>query len=190
MHPVTITEWQPQEEWTSDDCEVYYYTRELDFTGASFSLKEITFTPTDTKITLHVVIPETWTVAERANANLQFHFLIDGEALDAGLSIPFDVCGPLSTNDPTGTTLEYDCSFYESTLSPSQWAAIETLTIIPTTGYWWEMDLSFDNGPLESYSLKEGAVVTTYANRTSMYCDELYDEMTEYAMTINLDDYR
>lgn len=190
IHPVTITEWQPQEEWTSDDCEVYYSTHELDFNGASFSLKEITFTPTDTKITLHVVISETWTVAERANANLQFHFLIDGEPLDAGLSIPFNVCGPLSTNDPTGATLEYDCSFYESTLSPSQWAAVKTLTVIPTTGYWWEMDLSFDNGPLESYSLQEGAVITTYANRTSMYCDELYDEMTEYALTINLDDYR
>lgn len=190
IHPVTITEWQPQEEWTSDDCEVYYSTHELDFTGASFSLKEITFTPTDTKITLHVVIPETWTVTERANANLQFHFLIDGEPLDAGLSIPFNVCGPMSTYDPTGATLEYDCSFYESTLSPSQWAAMKTLTMIPTTEYWWDMDLSFDNGPFESYSLQEGAVVTTYANRTSMNWDELYDEMTEYALTINLDDFR
>ena len=190
VHPVTITEWQPQEEWTSDDCEVYYSTHELDFTGASFSLKEITFTPTDTKITLHVVIPETWTVAERANANLQFHFLVDGKPLDAGLSIPFNVCGPFSTYDPTGATLEYDCRFYESSLSPSQWASMKTLTIIPTTGYWWEMDLSFDNGPFESYSLQKGAVVTTYANRTSMNWDELYDEMTQYALIINLDDYR
>lgn len=190
VHPVTIQEWQPESERTSDDCEIYYSTHELDFTGASFSLKEITFTPTDTKITLHVKIPETWTVAEKANANLQFHFLIDGEPLDAGLSIPFNVCGPLSTYDPTGATLEYDCNFYESSLPPSQWAAMKTLTIIPTTGYWWEMDLSFDNGPLKSYSLQEGAVITTYANRTSMYCDELFDEMTEYALTINLDDYR
>lgn len=190
IHPVTIQEWQSESERTSDDCEIYYYTHELDFTGASFSLKEITFTPTDTKITLHVTIPETWTVLERANANLQFHFLIDGKPLDAGLSIPFNVCGPLGANDPTGATLEYDCSFYESTLSPSQWAAIKTLTIIPTTGYWWEMDLNFDNGSYESYSLKEGAVVTTYANRTGMMNDELYDEMTEYALTINLDDYR
>ena len=39
---------------------------------------------------------------------------------------------------------------------------------------------------LESCSLQEGAVVTTYANRTSMNWDELYDEMTEYALTINL----
>lgn len=47
-----VTRFRPQlaeEEAYVDDCEIYYYTRELDFTDASFSLKEITFTPTDAR---------------------------------------------------------------------------------------------------------------------------------------------
>ncbi|HML68365.1 MAG TPA: hypothetical protein PKA81_08205 [Clostridia bacterium] len=190
VHPVSITEWQAEEEQTSDDCEIYYSTHELDFSGASFSLKEITFTPTDTQITLHVVLPESWTAAERFNSGPIFHFFLDGEvAQDEDHSL-FSYSGQTGTCDPTGKTREYDCSFFESNLSPSAWGKVKTLTIVPVTGYWWEMKVSHDNGPSASFSLQNDAVVTTYVNRTSVEYSILYDKMTQYALTINLDDYR
>jgi len=190
VHPVTVMEWQATAEMTSDDCEIYYYTHELDFTGASVTLEELTFTPTDTKLLLHVVLPETWTGAERAYGNLAFQFLLDGEKTGVGVDNLFAVCGSRGTNDETGEELEYDCGFWESTISPSQWAAAKTLTIIPTTVYWWEMYVQYDDGPEELVSLRDGAVYTGIANHTGWRTDELYDEMTQYAITINLDDYR
>ena len=190
VHPVTVQEWQPEEERTSDDCPVYYYTHELDFTGATFSLKEITFTPTDTKMILHVTLPASWSRIERAGGEFGFHFLIDGKAIEENAAPLFGVTGPEGTDYFKDDYLEFDFVFYESTLSPSQWAAMKTLTIIPTTGYWWEMSLSDNDEPFQAYSLKNDAVVTTYANITSTMYNELREEMPEYALTINLDDYR
>lgn len=190
VHPVTIEEWQPEAERKQDQAEIYCYTHEFDFTGATVSLKEISFTPTDTKIVLHVTLPEGWTSKELATSSLAFHFLFDGKKLDSGSDVPFMVCGPFGTNDVTGATLEYDCNFYESSLSPSKWADVKTLTIIPTTIYWWDMKASYDNGAPVSVSLRDGNVFTEYANHTGIEADYLYDEMTQYAITIPLDDYR
>ena len=190
VHPVTIEEWQPVSERKPDQAEIYCYTHEFDFTGATVSLKEISFTPTDTKIVLHVTLPEGWTSKELATSSLAFHFLFDGKKLDSGSDVPFMVCGPFGTNDVTGATLEYDCSFYESSLSPSQWADFKTLTIIPTTVYWWDMKARYDDEAPESVSLRDGNVFTEYANHTGIEADYLYDEMTQYAITIPLDDYR
>ena len=190
VHPVTFTEWQPESERTSDDCETYHYTHELDFTGASVSLKEISFTPTDTLITLHITLPETWSEKELANANLYFHFLFDGKNLDFDSTIPFRAHGPYQANDQAGQTREFDYTFRESTISPSQWAAIKTLTIIPTTAYWWDMKVSYDDGPQTEFSLRDGAVYTGIVNHTRYEYDTLYDEMPQYALTINLDDFR
>ncbi len=190
IHPVTITEWQPQEEWTSDDCETYMYTRELDFSGASYTLKEISFTPTDTQITLHITMPETWSATELANACLFFHFQYGGQSLDRDSFVPFGASGPYQTYNKSGNTHEFDCTFRESTISPSQWATIQTLQIIPTTEYCWDMKVSYDGEPQTEFSFRNGAVYTGIVNHTSYEYDTLYDEMTEYALTINLDDYR
>ena len=149
IHPATIQEWQQINERTPDYCEVYLYTHELDFTGASVSLKEISFTPTDTKIKMHVVLPESWTNAERNFAGLTFKFLLDGETMETATQAKFCVEGPRGTGDPTGHVLEYDCPFWESTLPPSQWASAKTLTIIPMTEYWWDMLVNYDDGPYE-----------------------------------------
>ena len=190
VHPVTIQEWQPVAERTSDDCAVYYYTHMLDFTGASYSLKEITFTPTDTRMILHVFLPASWTRVERAGGEFGFHFLIDGKAIEEHAPQLFGVTGPEGTDYFEDDFLEFDYVFFESTLPPSQWAAMKTLTIIPTTGYWWEMSLSAGNESLQAYSLKDDVVVTTYANVTNTMYNELNEEMPEYALTLNLDDYR
>ena len=184
IHPVTILEWQPYSERTEDYLNVYYYTHELDFTGASFSLKEITFTPTDTKITLHVVLPESWTAAERCYCDLTFRFLLDGNSPDIWTRCPFGTCGPIGTGDETGKTLEYDFELYSSSLSPSQWASIKTLTIIPTTTYWWDMKVTEDDGPQQDVSLRDGAVYINkvyddsknHGHSTSFQNNPLYDE--------------
>ena len=190
IHPVTITEWQPEAERTSDDCETYHYTRELDFTGASYTLKEISFTPTDTKITLHIVLPESWSDVELANVSLYFHFLFDGQNLDFDSFIPFNASGPYQTYDQTGNTHEFDCTFSESTIPPSQWETIQTLTLIPATEYVWDMKVSFDDGPQTDFSLRDGAVYTGIVNHTRYEYDALYDEMTQFALEIQLDDFR
>ncbi len=198
VHPVTIVEWQPWSESTGDYLNVYYYTHELDFTGASFSLKEVTFTPTDTRITLHIVLPESWTAAERCYCDLSFRFLLGGDHTETWSQCPFNTYGPIGTGDKTGETLEYDFNLYSSSLSPSQWAGIKTLTLIPTTTYWWDMKVSEDNGPQQDISLRDGAVYTEKVydesknpgHGTSFQSDPQYDEMTQYALTINLDDYR
>ncbi len=190
VHPVTITEWQPEAERTSVDCEIYTYTHELDFTGASYSLKEISFTPTDTLITLHITFPQTWSKKELAGVNLYFHFLFDEKKLDFDSFIPFRAHGPYQTFDQTGLTREFDCTFRESTIPPSQWKTIKTLTIIPVTAYWWDMKVSYDNEPQTEISLRDGAVYTGIVNHTRYEYDTLYDEMPQYAITVNLDDFR
>ena len=198
IHPVTIMEWQPEAERAKDSAETYTYTHELDFTGASYSLKEISFTPTDTKITLHVTLPDSWTAAERCYCELSFRMLLDGVAPEIWTGCPFNAYGPMGTADKTGKKLEYDFEMFESSLSPSQWADIKTITILPTTSYYWDMKISEDNGPMQDISLRDGAVFTDIVydvrnpnkHSTSFQTDPQFDVMTQYALTINLDDYR
>ena len=205
VHPVIIHEWQPEEERTLDDCEVYYYTRELDFTGATVTFKDITFTPTDTKLTLHVVLPDSWTEQERHadGGAVHFRFLLEGEDMQKKeIDSPFDPAkriaqgslfnafGPKGAEARENQWLEYDYDLFNTAIPPSQWAAAKTLTIIPVTKYFWEMLVSHYNGPKEPFSLRNGAVHTGIANHTVYEFDVLYDEMPESAITINLDDYR
>lgn len=114
------------------------------------------------------------------------------KAIDERSPSLFGVSGPEGMDYFKDDFLEFDFVFFESTLSPSQWAAMKTLTIIPTTGYWWEMSLSDNDEPaFQAYTRSRGdTVVTTYANITSTMYNELREEMPEYALTINLDDYQ
>ncbi|MPM83925.1 hypothetical protein SDC9_130995 [bioreactor metagenome] len=198
IHPVTIQEWQPEAERTKDSTETDTYTHELDFTGASYSLKEISFTPTDTKITLHVTLPDRWTAAERCYCNLSFQILLYGKAPETWTSYPFEASGPMGTADKTGKKLEYDFELFNSSLSPSQWANIKTITILPTTTYYWAMKVSVDHGPMQDISLRDGAVYTSTVydeskpngHSTTFQTDPQHDVMTQYALTVNLDDFR
>jgi len=190
IHTVTVEEWQPEEERTSDDCEFYISTRDLDFTGASISLKSITFTPTDTHITLHIILPESWTRAERIAVLQEFHFLLDGKELPEHSNSLFATRGPMGLDFVTFDYQEMDYELFDSFYSPSEWANVKTLTIIPTTRYYWDMLIWDGEDYSIPFSLRDGAVFTGIANQTSYQNEVLYDEMTEYALTINLDDYR
>ncbi|NLI53562.1 MAG: hypothetical protein GX417_04480 [Clostridiales bacterium] len=190
MHTVTVEAWQPVAERTSDDCEFYLSTRDLDFTGASISLKSVTFTPTDVHITLHIILPESWSKEERVAAIQEFHFLLDGKELPKNLSYLFATKGPMGLDFATFDYQEMDYELFDSVLSPSEWAKVKTLTIIPTTQYWWDMMLWDGNDYQIPFSLQNGAVYTGIANHGGYQCDVLCDEMTEYTLIINLDDYR
>ena len=104
--------------------------------------------------------------------------------------IPFSAYGPIGTADETGKTREYDFNLFESSLSPSQWAEVKTLTIIPVTTYAWNMKVSVDDGPAQDISLRNGAIYTGIVNHTRYNFDSQFDVMTQYALTVNLDDYR
>lgn len=190
VHPVTIEEWQPEAERTGDDCEFYISTLELDFSGASISIKSVTFTPTDTHITLHIILPKTWSRAERIAAIQKFSFLLDGKELPKDLSSLFATKGPMGLDFATFDYQEMDYELFDSVLSPSEWANAKTLTIIPTTQYWWDMLIWDGENYSIPFSLREGAVYTGVANQGGYQNEVLYDEMTQYAITISLDDYR
>lgn len=190
IHTVTVEDWQPEAERTTEDGEVYYYTQNLDFSGASVSLKAISFTPTDTIVTLHVILPATWTREEQRGARIEYHFLLDGKKVLDAPSDLFGGSGVIGLNYETDDYSEYDYELYHSGLSPSQWASAKTLTIIPTTVYWWDMKTRYDDGAYNPFSLRGDAIFTGIPNHTIYEINELYDEMTEYALTINLDDYR
>ena len=190
IHTVTVEEWQPEEERTSDDCEFYISTRDLDFTGTSISLKSITFTPTDTHITLHIILPESWTRAERIAVIQEFHFLLDGKELPEHSDSLFATKGPMGLDFATFDYQEMDYELFDSFYSPSEWANVKTLTIIPTTQYYWDMLIWDGENYSIPFSLRDGAVFTGIANQTGYQNEVFYDEMTQYALTINLDDYR
>jgi len=190
IHTVSIEVWQPEAQRATEDGDVYYYTRNLDFTGASITLKAISFTPTDTVVTLHVILPAAWTREERRGARIEYHFLLDGEKVFDTSSDLFSGSGVIGLDYETDDYSVYDFELNHSALSPSQWASAKTLTIIPTTVYWWDMKTRYDDGAYEPFSLRDDAIFTGIPNHTIYEIDEQHDEMTEYALTINLDDYR
>lgn len=190
IHTVTVDEWQPEAERTGDDWEFYLYTRDLDFTGASISLKSVTFTPTDTHITLHIILPESWTRAECIAVIQEFHFLLDGKELPEHSGSLFATKGPMGLDFATFDYQEMDYELFDTSLSPSEWAKVETLTIIPMTQYYWDMLIWDGESYSIPFSLQNGAVFTGIANQTGYQNEILYDEMTQYALTIHLDDYR
>ena len=189
IHPVTVQEGRFEADGSGRYLHIMY-TCELDFTGASVELKEITFTPTDTQLLLHLTLPEEWTAAERQDA-LSFHFVLTGK--DGQQRMRNELfCSAGRTDRPYDDTdwTEYDFEMYDTALSPSEWAEVETLTIIPATHYAWEMDVTDRSGESEHVSFRDGTVYTTAETDISYEYDEQYGEMPEHAITVRLDDYR
>ena len=84
--------------------------------------------------------------------------------------------------------------FVNSTISPSDWDSIKTLTFIPYTNWPAEMyvvEIGSEKIVQERTQMEPGAVVTAHVNFESIERDNWQtDRMDEYAITINLDDYR
>jgi hypothetical protein len=52
------------------------------------------------------------------------------------------------------------------------------------------MQICRDDGPIQDISLRDGVIFTGIVNHTRYNFDPQYDVMTQYALTVNLDDYR
>lgn len=189
VHRVLIHEWLYDQSDDTDDVPVQYSNHDLDFSGVTLALESISFRPDDTELTVHVTLPESWTLAERvgvAETGLKLQFLLDGEAVET----LFSSRGPWG-EEPC---YEFTHTYLDSTIPPSAWAAAKTLTIIPYTSSPDVMSAidNEDASTKRTVEMLPGAVIAGKANVTQFSDEDSMktDLMDEYAVTINLDDYR
>ncbi len=189
VHRVLIHEWRYDQSDGTDDVPVQYSNHDLDFSGVTLALESISFRPDDTELTVHVTLPESWTLAERvgvARNGLKLKFLLDGEAVET----LFSSRGPWG-EEPC---CEFTHTYLGSTIPPSAWAAAKTLTIIPYTSSPDVMSAidNEDASTKRTVEMLPGAVIAGKANVTQFSDEDSMktDLMDEYAVTINLDDYR
>lgn len=189
-------------EWGADGNEtcVCSYVSDLDMSGVTISVDSVSFTPTGLDVTLRLDLPERWTRAERIAAvqggetgGLDFIVLIDGQEIrHAFLSIASK--GNADTDNKDDPFLTSPREFSNSTLSRSQWDAVKTITFVPCTGWPTELileDLKNDRSELDRIRLDPGVVVTEQPEVTGTKAtDWQEDRMDDFALTINLDDYR
>ena len=151
-------------------------------------------------ITLQLNLPESWTRTERIAAaqggesgGLDFVILVDGvEIRHAFLSIGSKANADIENKDDPFLTSPR--VFSNSTLSRSQWDAVKTITFIPCLGWPSELvleDLQNNRTELNRIRLDPGVTVTEQIDITgTVMVDWQEDRMDDFALTINLDDYR
>ncbi len=189
-------------EWAHNDADTVYvrhYNSDLDLSGVAIAVESITFTPTDTKLTMHMTLPEEWKRAERIAAaqggsseGIGFLFLLDGvetPGLFGGCSFKGN-----AEHENRGDPFTDAWRVYESsTIPPSEWREAGTLTIIPYTAYPTTVVKrnSKTGEVVEQVTLDPGVVLTSRVNDESLaISEEIVDRMEEFAVTLNLDDYR
>lgn len=182
---------------------VNYYVEHLDMSGVNIAVESLTFTPTGPEIALKLDMPASWTRTERIAAvygsergGLDFLILLDGEPQPSyifrsrGIKAVFG-----NDDDPFLTSPRILC---EPSIAPSQWDAIQTITLIPYTSWPPELiiEKTVDGGQRvrNRVALRPGTVVTQDAMDDSedMVIWEHWerDVMKDFAITIHLDDYR
>lgn len=190
------------EEWEHDGNKAYIhsYVHDLDFSGVTISVDTVSFTPSGLDITLRLDLPESWTRAERIAAiqggemgGIDFIILIDGEEIKH----PFLSIGSKSNADTTNKDDPFLTSpreFSNSTLSRSQWDAVKNITFIPCINWPTEVsvvEVGSERQILAPTRFDPDLVVTMQVNKEStQYADWQKDRMDDFALTINLDDYR
>jgi len=195
-HRLFVQEW----EYAKDETYIHSYVRDLDMSGVTISVGSVSFTPAGLEVTLGLDLPESWTRAERIaaaqggpNGGIDFIILIDGEEV----SHPFLSIGSksnASTSNKDDPFLTSPREFSNSSISPSQWDEIKTITFIPCTGWPGEasvVEVGSEEVVIEPTKLDPGAVVTAQVNKESTQLSDWQEErMDDCAITINLDDYR
>lgn len=195
-HRLFVQEW----EYDEDETYIHSYVRDLDMSGITISVGSVSFTPTGLEVTLNLDLPESWTRAERIaaaqggpNGGIDFIILIDGEEA----SHPFLSIGSKSnagTSNKDDPFLTSPREFSNSSISPSQWEEIKIITFIPCTGWPEEafvVAVDSEQVVIEPTKLDPGAVVTAQVNKESTQLSGWKEErLDDYAITINLDDYR
>ena len=196
FHQLLVEEW----EYNADEAYIHSYVHALDFSGVTINVDTVRFTPAGLDINLRLDLPEGWTRAERIAAiqggkmgGIDFVVLIDGEEVQHPfLSIGCkDNAYTLNKDDPFLTSPR---TFSNSTLSRSQWDSVKTITFIPCCNYPTEasvVEVGSERTVLAPTRLDADVVVTMHVNQEStQYTNWQEVRMDDYAITINLDDYR
>jgi hypothetical protein len=171
---------------------------DLDMTGVVVRVDSVKFTPTGMEVTLQMDLPEQWPRAERMaaiqggeNGGIGFVVLLDGQEIKHAFATISNDANSADKDNPflTGTIV-----FSNSTLSRSQWDAIETISFIPYTGWPTELileDLLHDRQEINRVKLEPGVIVTEQIDVTgTKRVDWIEDRMDDSALTIQLHDYR
>jgi len=189
VHRVLVHESMTEPEDTESDFSVKYSNHTLDFAGVTLTIDSIAFRADDTVLNISIVLPKSWSLAERENVGddeLQLLFLLDGEPVET----LFSGMGRDSDDDCLTFTRRYE----SSTIPPSAWAAAKTLTIIPFIASPDKMSAidNEDASTLREVDMLPGAVITGRSNITQFSdMDTLvFDKMNDCAFTLTLDDYR
>lgn len=195
-HRVLVEEW----EHDGDEAYIHSYVSDLDFSGATVAVDTVRFTPDGLDVTLRMDLPESWTRAERIAAiqggemgGIGFAVFIDGQEIrHAFLSIGMKSNAETeNANDPFLTS---PIEFSNSTLSRSQWDAVKTITFLPYCNYpavASVVAVGSEKQVLAPTRLDPGVVVTMHVNAEStQYDDWQENRMDDFALTIDLDDYR
>jgi len=174
---------------TESDYSVKSYNTMLDYSGATLTVDSIAFHADDTVLTISGILPERWQQVQRAyvahNA-LGLMFLVDGKPIQT----LFSGWG----YDGEEPNITFTRKYESSTIPPSAWAAAKTLTIIPYLSSPDRMS-AVDNEDASTRREVEMLPDTAIYGRSHItsFSDEdtsVVDRMDQYAITINLDDYR
>ena len=169
--------------------------------GVTISMDKVNFTPTGVEITLRMDVPERWSRAERVAAiqggetgGIGLAIYIDGQEIrHAFLSISSKYNADTDNKDDPFLTAPI--VFSNSTLSRSQWDSYKTISFVPYCDYPTLVSGAESIGgqpTIPPTKIEPGTVITMSGSgeENTRYTDWQEDRMEDYALTIQLDDYR
>ena len=192
IREIVIKDGQPQ---------TLIYVKDMDMSGVTISVDKINFIPTGVEITLRMDVPERWSRAERVAAiqggeggGIGLAIYIDGQEIrHAFLSISSKYNADTDNKDDPFLTAPI--VFSNSTLSRSQWDAYKTISFVPYCDYPTLVSGAESIGgqpTIPPTKIEPGTVITMSGSgeENTRYTDWQEDRMEDFALTIQLDDYR
>ncbi|MEA4870896.1 hypothetical protein SDC9_69949 [bioreactor metagenome] len=177
------------------------YVKDMDMSGVTISVDKLNFIPTGLEITLRMDVPERWTRAERIAAiqggetrGIGLAIYIDGQEIrHAFLSISAKYNA--DTDNKDDPFLTSPITFTNSTLSRSQWDSYQTISFVPYCVYPTQISGAESNGAqptIPPTKIEPGTVITLPGSgeENTRYTGWQEDRMEEFALTIQLNDYR
>ena len=203
IHRMLIMEWEHRgvdQNGFPKDAYLHQYVEDLDMSGVTVTVESVAFTPTGPEIALRLDLPADWTRAARVAAaqggkhgGIHFNVYLDGKLVE----YPFRMIqakGNADFENKDDPFLSTPRVYSESTIPPSEWENIRTITIEPATNWPTEryvVEVGSEKLLQPVTQLEPGVDVVFHVNYESGQSDGWQeDRMPEYAITIHLDDYR
>ncbi|MEG1524104.1 MAG: hypothetical protein RRZ24_08430 [Clostridia bacterium] len=204
VHRFYIEEWEYRGENLNEDAYVNYSVHDLNLSGLKMTMESVAFTPTGPEITIRLDLPESWTRADRISVirgyddlvgGLNLRTLLDGEEHES----LFNYKGTDENetfDDENAQFLTYKRILCNATIAPSDWDGIKTVTLVPCSI--WPTQIHIESVDSTQWKrkmirLELGVTATAHVNYDTVIYDDAdirEDRMDEFAITINLDDYR